>query len=33
MLDFPGGAVDKDLPTSAGDMGSIAGWETETPHA
>ena len=25
MLDFPGGAVDKDLPASAGDTGSIPG--------
>ena len=23
LLDFPGGAVDKNLPASAGDMGSI----------
>ena len=23
--DFPGGAVDKNLPTNAGDMGSIPG--------
>ena len=25
--DFPGGAVVKDLPANAGDMGSSPGWE------
>ena len=25
MQDFPGGALDKNLPTVAGDMGSIPG--------
>lgn len=27
LLDFPGGTVDKKLPTNAGDMGSIPGSE------
>ena len=30
--DFPGGPVAKNLPSNAGDMGSIPGWETKTPH-
>ena len=31
--DFPGGAVVKNLPSNAGDMGSIPGWGTKIPHA
>ena len=30
---FPGGAVVKNLPCNAGDVGSIPGWETKIPHA
>ena len=30
--DFPGGAVVKNLPASAGDVGSIPGQETKIPH-
>ena len=31
--DFPGGPVVKNLPSNAGDAGSIPGHGTETPHA
>ena len=31
--DFPGGPVVKNLPCSAGDIGSIPAWETRIPHA
>ena len=31
--DFPGGPVVKNLPSSAGNMGSIPGWGTRIPHA
>ena len=31
--DFPGGPVVKNLPSSAGEAGSIPGWETKIPHA
>ena len=31
--DFPGGLVVKNLPANAGDMGSIPGQGTKTPHA
>ena len=31
--DFPGGPVVKNLPTSVGDVGSIAGRGTKTPKA
>ena len=31
--DFPGGPVVKNLPSSAGDVGSILGRGTKTPHA
>ena len=31
--DFPGGPVVKDLPSNAGDVGSIPGWGTKIPHA
>ena len=30
---FPAGTVDKNLPASAGDMGSISGQGTKIPHA
>ena len=30
--DFPGGKVVKNLPSSAGDAGSIPGWGTKIPH-
>ena len=30
---FPGGPVVKNLPSSAGDMGSIPGGGTKIPHA
>ena len=29
---FPGGAVVKNLPSNAGDLGLIPGQGTETPH-
>ena len=31
--DFPGGPVVKNLPSSAGDVGSIPGRGTKIPHA
>ena len=31
--DFPGGAMVRNLPANAGDMGSIPGQGTKTPHA
>ena len=31
--DFPGGAVDKNPPANAGDLGLIPSWGTEIPHA
>ena len=31
--DFPGGPVVKNLPSSVGDVGSIAGGGTKTPQA
>ena len=31
--DFPGGSVVGDLPSKAGDAGSILGWGTKIPHA
>ena len=31
--DFPGGPVVKNLPSNAGDPGSIPGWGTKIPHA
>ena len=31
--DFPGGPVVKNLPSNAGDMGSISGRGTKIPHA
>ena len=31
--DFPGGPVVKNLPSSAGDAGSIPGQGTKIPHA
>ena len=33
MQDFLGGPVVKNLPSGAGDTGSISGWETKIPHA
>ena len=33
MRDFPGGPVVKNLPSNAGDMGSMPGWGTKIPHA
>ena len=30
---FPGGPVVKNLPSNAGDAGSIPGWWSWTPHA
>ena len=30
--DFPGGKVVKNLPSNAGDSGSIPGWGTKIPH-
>ena len=32
VWDSPGGAVDRNLPASAGDMGSIPGPEDSTCH-
>ena len=31
--DFPGGLVVKNLPSNAGDAGSIPGWGARIPHA
>ena len=31
--DFLGGPVVKNLPSNAGDAGSIPGWGTKIPHA
>ena len=31
--DFPGGPMVKNLPSNAGDVGSIPGWGTKIPHA
>ena len=31
--DFPGGLAVKNLPSNAGDAGSIPGWGTKIPHA
>ena len=31
--DFPGGPVVKNLPSNAGDVGSISGQGTKIPHA
>ena len=31
--DFPGGPVVKNLPSNAGDAGSIPGWGTKIPYA
>ena len=31
--DFPGGPVVKNLPSNAGDVGSIPGQVTKIPHA
>ena len=31
--DFPGGAVAENLPSKAGDLGSISSQETKIPHA
>ena len=31
--DFPGGPVVKNVPSNAGDVGSIPGWGTKIPHA
>ena len=33
LWDFPGGPVVKSLPCNAGDMSSIPGQGTKTPHA
>lgn len=33
LLDFPGGIVAKNLPSNAGDLGSIMGQRTKIPHA
>ena len=33
IWDFPGGPVVKNLPSKAGDMGSIPGRGTKIPHA
>ena len=30
---FPGSPVVKNLPSNAGDAGSIPGWGTKIPHA
>jgi len=32
-MTFPGGPVVKNLPSSAGDMGSNSDWRTKIPHA
>ena len=31
--ELPGGPVVKNLPSSAGDVGSTPGWGTKVPHA
>ena len=31
--DFRGGPLVRDLPSNAGDMGSIPGWGIKIPHA
>ena len=31
--DIPGGPVVKNLPSNAGDMGSVPGWGTKIPNA
>ena len=31
--DFPGSPVVKNLPSNAGDLGSISDWGTKIPHA
>ena len=33
IRDLPGGLMVKNLPSSAGDMGSIPGWGTKILHA
>ena len=33
LRDFPGGPVVKNLPSNAGDVGSISCWGTKIPHA
>ena len=33
LRDFPGGPVVKNLPSNAGDVGSILGQRTRIPHA
>ena len=33
LKDFPSGPVIKDLPSKAGDVGSIPGWGTKVPYA
>ena len=33
VSDFPGGAVEKNLPANAGDTGSIPGQESKVPQA
>ena len=33
LKDFPGSPVVKNLPSNAGDSGSIPGWGTKIPHA
>ena len=33
LRDFPGGPVVKNLPSNAGDMGSVPGGGTKIPHA
>ena len=33
MRHFPGGPVVSNLPSNAGDVGSIPGWGTKIPHA
>ena len=33
LRDSPGGPVVKNLPSNAGDVGSIPGWGTKIPHA
>ena len=33
LWDFPDGPVAKNLPSNAGNMGSIPGWGPKIPHA
>ena len=33
LRDFTGGPVVKNLPSNAGDEGSVPGWGTKIPHA